>query len=187
MRRLAPAFLLLLAGCNLRIGGSEGLDKVADDLRAQNHSLRDELAAAEAERDELRAKLAALSRDTAEVAEATPRIAGIELDSLSGLSPDGKSFLFYVRPYDGRRRFLQAVGELTLTVEREGSPIAGPLVLSPAQLRDAYRSGFTGTHYSAELPAPAHGLAGELTLRAALNDAATGLTHSATRPITISP
>lgn len=187
MRCLASLLLLLLAGCNLRIGGSVGLDKVADDLRAENHGLRDQLAATGAERDELKAKLAALGRDTAEVAEATPRVAGIELDPLSGLSPDGKSFLFYVRPYDGRRRFLQAVGELTVTVERDGSPLAGPLVLSPSQLRDAYRSGLTGVHYTAELPAPGPRAVGVVTLRAALADAATGLTHSTLRRVTIAP
>lgn len=159
---LAVALLaLVLAGCSARIGGSKGLDEVADDLRAENSELREKLRLAEADRAELRVKLAdrAGTPQAAEIADATPRLAGIEIDSLSGQDRAG-GWSIYVTPFDGRRRFLQPVGTLEVRVKSADGHTLATRTLSPLELREAYRSSFTGTHYEIEL-APA--AAGDVT------------------------
>ena len=199
--------VMSVGGCGLRYGGSSQ-DKVLAELRGQNAALRERVAGLERERDELVVKLesrAASAAGTAtssgtdaelaaQVAAAMPAVVGVEIDGLSGLNPrDGRKVIVYVLPRDGRGRFTQVVGKLAVRVlVREGAPgggstperEVGKVELSPAQLRDAYRSGFAGTNYMVEVDI---GTAGQsvgnatLVMRAELTDLLAGRTHEAVR------
>ena len=147
-----------------------------------------------------------------------PRIASIEIDMLSGPVADSqtpagsdgrRTVAIYVRPLDGRGRFLQATGTLNVEIARleslggaaGGTPAAGDsassadaparvltrATLQPLALREAYRSGFTGTYYVVELSVPAADLAppGQLLLRATLEDAVGLSRHDASRVVAL--
>ncbi|MGH7242415.1 MAG: hypothetical protein ACREJD_03235 [Phycisphaerales bacterium] len=198
---------VLLAGCRTQ-GETSG-----DMLRKQNLELQNQVAQLEKDASELRAKLSELvggagsATKSPEVAEATPRVAAIEIDFLSGPTVDSsappqsdrsRTVAVYIKPLDGRGRFVQATGKLTVEVSRlasltpPASTSASPDAparqlasksLEPLQLRDAYRSGFTGTYYVVELPIPATDLQppGQILLRAHFSDAITGASFEASR------
>lgn len=196
-----------LAGC--RAGG----ESAGDVLRKQNMELQSQVAQLEKDASELRAKIAEMvglksgTAKSAEVVEATPRVASIEIDFLSGPTADSSSppqsdrnrtVAIYIKPLDGRGRFIQATGTLTVEVSRlislesdgqassdaPAKMLAGR-TLEPLQLRDAYRAGFTGTYYVVELPVPASDLQppGQILLRARFADAITGASFDASRII----
>jgi len=206
LRTFLVTLVIALAGC--RTGGESS----GDVLRKQNLELQTQVAQLQKDASELRAKLAELvgagaAPKSPEVAEATPRVAGIEIDFLSGPAADSSSppqsdrnrtVAVYVKPLDGRGRFIQATGKLTVEVSRltsltsagaeeigNDSParLLGSKSLEPLQLRDAYRAGFTGTYYVVELPVPASELQppGQLLLRARFADAITGASFEASR------
>lgn len=64
--------------------------------------------------------------------------------------------IVYVQPLDGRGRFMPIVGELHATAVHSpaaGEPIVlGRVHLNADELRETYRSGITGTHYSIRMP-----------------------------------
>ncbi len=187
--------LSVVSGC--RVGGYSKPERENDTLRARVKDLGEQLALARAERDELRVKLrhtieGTSGAEAAEIAAATPRIVALEIDPFSGYVPaDVKQaatgVVAYVRTLDGRRRFMQGVGTLTIEVW-SGSAASGTggeplsrITLTPLQLREAYRSSLMGTHYAVELllPGPMARGAGTLdahVLRATYTDAITGET-----------
>jgi hypothetical protein len=135
--------------------------------------LREALATRTAERDAalarasgLETRLAALESAApidAEVAAAIPRLAGVEVSGMSAaraLAGDGTTAAGTVAlvlvPRDGLGRFVQVAGRLEATfaiLVPGAAPIAGGIVrLSPAELRDRYRAGFLGEHYTVEVP-----------------------------------
>jgi hypothetical protein len=203
---LAPA--ALLPACGLRYGGSSQ-DKVLANLRGENATLREQVTNLEREREEWRVKalanaatsgaLPAASPATdeaaqlaAQVAAALPAVVALEVDALSGPAPrDPSKFIVYVQPRDGRGRFTQVVGRLTVRVLAQ-DPVERELAradLSPIELRDAYRSGFVGTNYTIELPMSAANAqdASSLLIRAELTDLLTGQTHRAERTRSVDP
>ena len=182
----------LLPACS--VGGNKSLSDANDELRTKNQDLAKQITSLERERDELKVKLAeagaaAKAPLPQEVIQAMPRVSKIELGSLSGIeTKDGKKrAVFYVEPTDGRGRFVQIVG--TMTVDATWLPSQQAAVsprtlasatLSPSQIRDAYRSNFTGTHYTVELDLPGDTPTdGDVTLRANFTDALTGQVHAA--------
>lgn len=203
---LIPLLCFVPAGC--RTGG----ETAGDALRKQNLELQSQVAQLQKDASELRAKLAELvgaggTGKSTEVAEATPRVASIEIDFLSGPTADSsapaqsdrkRTVAVYIKPLDGRGRFIQATGTLTVEVSRltalapigseapsADSParlLAGR-TLEPLQLRDAYRAGFTGTYYVVDVAIPASDLQppGQLLLRARFADAITGASFEASR------
>lgn len=191
-----------LAGC--RVGGYSKPERENESLRARVKDLSEQLALASAERDELRVKLKssiepAAGAAAAEVAAATPRVVAMEIDTFSGYVPSNEKLpatgvVAYLRTLDGRRRFTQAVG--TLVVEIWSSPDVGGsggsplsrLTLSPAQVREAYRSSLTGTHYAVELLLPSPlartpGAPDANVLRATFTDAMSGEAVRAEYPL----
>ncbi len=190
-------FLAVLGGC--RAGGSRSAEQAAEALRRERDALAARVRALEGERDEARAKLSESARLRgsplpADVLDAVPRVVAIEIDEWSGWLPadparDAASLGVFVVPRDGRGRFVPIVG--TLTIEARHAPPEGSALpetcferkLGPGLLRDAYRSGVTGTHYAVEFPAavPADRRAGEWFIRAIFRDSLTGLTHETTR------
>lgn len=121
----AGAIALLTLG----LAGCGGKPK---NFENDNDALRRRVAELERERDLLQARAAEAEGKLAETAramgatpegqvlEALPRTAGIEIDRFTGFTDaDGDGLLdsadVYIRPFDGRRRFVQVAG--TVTVE----------------------------------------------------------------------
>lgn len=192
---LAVAAAAALAACSQ---GPHNFENENDRLRRQVLELEEEVESLRAQRGELRSKLAEADRAPGEVLPealaALPRVAGINLDRLSGPddtdsngSPD--RIVVYVKPYDARQRFLQVAGELTIEAfalppgTGEEPQRIVTLTLSPEELRDAYRYDFTGQYYSAAIPLENTDLSPDasILLRAAFADALSGQTHTAER------
>src|SRR6185436_11190168 len=90
-----------------------------------------------------------------------PHVTGIEIGRLSfahDSDGDGRNdaLTIYLNPTDGRGRFTQMVGPVSISAasvpaHADASTI-GRASFTPAQVRDAYRSALTGTHYVFEVP-----------------------------------
>lgn len=192
------ALLAALPACS----GPKNFHNENDDLRRRVLELTTENTALRSERDELALKLQEADRVrlsgsgdlAADAAAALPRCIEIEIGALSGpVRPRGSTLYdavdVYVRPLDGRQRFVQAVGRLIVRADLLPAPgdSAAPTELAradlgPSELREAYRSGITGTHYSIRMPiSPPRELArGSVALSVEFHDALTGAVHSAT-------
>ncbi len=202
--RLALLILLALLpafpGCRAQ---PKDFDNENDTLRRRVTELETDLARMTAERNEASAKLAEMSRVAAqagglseEAREALPRCAGVRLGALSGPVDDDNTpgldvIDFYVQPFDGRQRFVPVAGTLSVEATLIPKPGAGggaskprslgSITLSPADLREAYRSSPLGTHYSVRLSLtpPNAPLEGSVVLTARLMDALTGQNYDA--------
>jgi hypothetical protein len=152
--------VFVVSGCGQRRFSNEN-----DVLRARVLELEKEAAALEKRIIELEAELAAQAippdGQSMEITANTPHVAAISIDRLSHIRDDDKdgtpdTLIVYVKPADGRGRFVQLVGRLHLHAAllpmREESQTIALLELSPGEVRDAYRSSFTGTHYTIEAP-----------------------------------
>lgn len=177
---------------------AKGTWSEADELRQRLEEARRELASVRAERDEALATLAEAERVrlatggelSAEVAAALPRCAGVEIDRLSGPTPAFDAVEVYVRPFDGRRRFVQVVGRLRVRADAVPSAwsesampprMLGQAELGPGELREAYRSSVMGTHYAVRVPveAGAWPTEGSVAVSVELLDALSGRVHRA--------
>jgi hypothetical protein len=187
------AALAATGACRTRLGG--GKASQAAMLAKRVTELEREVQSQMLRANEAEAKLHALPQQGDEIARATPVIAGIEVDRLSGAAPgDVTSFPVFIRTLDGRGRFQQAVGRLEVEVfaapQGDGSMVrVGGVVLGPLDLREAYRSGVAGTHYRVDVPiensfrwspgyrgAPARY---DMRIEATLEDALTGQRYQA--------
>lgn len=196
---------MALGGC--QVGGTSTTAGENDRLRREAIDLKRQIEQRTGEVAELRVKLAECDRGRAAamdpaVLDAIPRITKIEFGMLAGLA--GKSgdperlLVFDFATLDGRGRFTQAVG--SVTVEAAAMPelggasteppaagaLAGPILarrtLTPPELREAYRSGLGSASYVVEAR-PLAGVpeSGDLVLRVSFSDALTGQTHVATK------
>ena len=197
------AIPLALGACgSVRLGGERSVSEENDRLRTQVHEQQERIKALEGERDELKLKLAEASRARGTtlpegVADAMPTVTSVKVSMLSGLEPvsadqpaTGVSVTF--QPMDGRGRFTQAVGSTVIEVFEIASKVEGAqprriaqATLTPAELRDAYRSNVTGTYYSATLPLEGPVERSKVTpallIRLEFTDALTGKVHKAER------
>lgn len=194
---------LLLAGvgCEARILVPSENDRLRE-LVATRTEERDEAVARASELEtRLEAALAASRVATGapsdpEVVEATPALATFAISGLTSARETGGGtalLTLVVAPSDGFGRFIQIVGRLKATVVavvpgREPLP-AATLDLGPKALRDAYRSGFMGTHYTIEIPVAWTGAEPARALGVALEftDAASGRRFLATSTVQIMP
>lgn len=145
----------------------------------------------------------------AEVRASTPHVGEVSIGRYShgrDHTGDGRAdeLVIYLRPKDGRGRFVQMVGSVTVsasTVAGDGDDaeneatvpdsteqagrVIGRIELGPTALRDAYRSGATGTHYTVTLPLRPGASAGydEALVRVTYRDGWTGQVHEAVRRI----
>lgn len=160
--QIAAVFVILLGltGC-----GGPNLVAENDALRRQVRELEEQVQALTGERDELIAEIAQLSMGPDAVPEEirvnTPRPVSISIGRLSHARDDdgdgvADRLVVYVSSADSRARFVQLVGTLAATaaiLPPDADAITiGRITLDPATLRDAYRSSFTGTHYTVEIP-----------------------------------
>lgn len=181
------AAVCVLSGCT--IGGSSSVGKENDRLRRENHELRVELEAVKSERDELRKNL---SSGSSALAAELPRVVRLTIDGYSGLYPPNgelpaRGVVFHLQPLDGRGRLIQAVGTLEVEARLESGLIARREI-SAQEWRDSYRSSFTGTHYTIEVPfdqpMARSGLGTlELELKATFTDAVDGSRIEAKRVV----
>lgn len=185
-----------VVGCRAK---AKNFDNENDALRREVLELRTRNQRLEGEVGELRAKLSeaasvqrAATGASADVVAALPRCASIEIGARSGWSRDGTGVEVLVETLDARRRFVQVAGTLTVDVTRlpasrsDGAGKAetvGSVTLSPADLREAYRSTFMGTHYLVVVPVGAgvKDSGGTVVIRAVLADGVTGVSHENTR------
>ncbi len=197
MTRIIPVSLLALVaalplpGC--RAGNFENENDI---LRAKVFDLEDEVAALRLRDSELETRLAAAERVPgeidAEVRANTPQVAALGISRLSHVRRDdggegAPTLVLYVEPVDGRGRFLQLAGTLAVNVAvlPAGGPARtiGSATLGPAELRDAYRSAFTGTHYTIEIPVEPAGDADTCEVRAVYTDGWTGQERAVTSSV----
>jgi outer membrane murein-binding lipoprotein Lpp len=161
---------LLSLGCS----GKVLSPSPADQLRRQNAELSAKVESLERQLSEARTALAAAEQRASagagtsesastlspEAIEATPHLAGITIAGSSHtdrpISSDGCVARVYVSPVDGRGRFMQVVGTASVTLYWSPPGCAAEVLscqeFGPVALRDAYRSGFGGTHYTLEWP-----------------------------------
>jgi len=195
---LTVASALATIGCRGRALVPNEADKV-----------REELAARTRERDAARARVAELETELAkraatpgaatsdpELAEATPALAAFSVSTLSSatfVDANSAEVALVFVPTDGRGRFLQVAGSLKVSVAAvvagETPQPAGSITLGPKAMRDAYRSGFMGTHYTVELPVSWKGTTPPtgLSVSAEFTDGATGRAFPAVATMRLLP
>lgn len=154
--RCALLALLLVTGCKAKVL----TPTAADEFRREVAQLKAELAEANRQVGELRSALAERPGTIADPAAApfVPRLAEVTLGGHTGLEPveGGCVLRAYMQPADGRGRFLQVTGTATVTLVmvKEGceAQAAACRTFSPEEVRDAWRSGLMGAHYTFEIP-----------------------------------
>ena len=143
----------------------------ADRLREQVQSLEIEVDRLSMRNQELETALAEATAATStrsidpEAAAAQPHLVRIGIGSASGIRLEtcetgaatiSGTLTVYLEPVDGRGRFLQVNGRASIQASMPiegGEPIRiGERSFSPIEVRDAWRSGFMGTHYTFEVP-----------------------------------
>jgi len=185
---------LMLPGC----GASSGK------LSAQNDELRQSNLELERALDDLNQQLALREQELAAIRAAegggpvdgveAPRLAGIELDRLTGVlpaagdAPGGRELRVYLRPVDQDGRVMTVVG--TARVRLIHTPADGePTTLLDTAydadaLHAAYRDSITGVHYTLKATLPDDAPASS-TLHVTLTDAATGRVYTAERVVAL--
>ena len=186
----------LMSGCGRNFKNEN------DILRAKVLDLEDDLTALRQRNSELETELAQAAAAPDSLPEAvrenTPHVAAIEVGRLSHPRDETgdrvlDTMIVYVHPLDGRGRFVQMVGDLAVHVallpaDREATTI-GQVTLSPGELREAYRSGIGGTHYTIRVPLTMDAVVAagvsEADVVVAFTDGHTNRKHEAHRPIAL--
>ena len=178
---------VLMTGCS----GRALAPNATDGLRAELVERTRERDAARARMLELETKVGELSQSRdgkidPEVAQAMPALASVSLSSQSTgrlTEPNHATLAAVIAPFDGLGRFIQITGTLRVSVAalvpgRDPLP-AGSLTVGPKALRDAYRSGFLGSHYTIEVPLKWDGAESPraLAVSAEFTDGLTGMAY----------
>lgn len=190
--------ILLATGLLTACVGQSEIQQENDRLRERVLELETELQHETRQNAVLRARLqrtdANAPADVQEVEANTPYVAEITIGRLSharDTDQDGEldELLVYVEPIDGWGRFTQLVGSLSVHAAvfpaLADAQTIGRVQLDPASLRRAYRSSFTGTHYTVTVPiSAAEGFqAKECIVHAEFVDGHTGVRYVAQRRI----
>ena len=187
------AVLVALPGCGAT---SRDLSAQNDELRRSNLELERAVADLSEQLALRESELAAANgqADAQPIAGVTPpRLAGIELDRLTGVlpsaTPDAPAELrVYLRPIDQDGRVITAAGEARVRLIQ--TPADGdPAVLldqryDAHQLHASYRDGITGTHYTLKATVPVSAT-GSAMLHVSFTDSATGRAYSAERVVNL--
>jgi hypothetical protein len=190
------AVAVLAGGCTARALVPNQNDAYREQIRA----LESKVAGLERANQELLATLAARERRDevpAEVLANAPSAVRLALGWGSGLDrpgsrtgePNGstlRSMTLYIEPRDARDRFVQVTGWLDVSVvtlpEGGAAPVAvGNVQLGPAALRDGFRGGAFGSHYTVTAPItlPPGPVAPSLLAQVTFRDGFSGKTLSA--------
>jgi len=191
-----PALLIAIALLLTACSSSREFQNENDRLRARVLELEQQLAKVQAAATELESQVAAASvrPDSVpeEVARNTPQIARITLGRLTHARDDDgdgrvDSIMLFVKPEDSRGRFIQIVGMVAvhaavLPADAEAATI-GRATFDPGQVRDAYRAGIAGLHYSFIVPIEPTQDTTEAMVRLVFTDGHTGREHTAERAV----
>jgi hypothetical protein len=198
--------LTVLGGCApTRIGGSTPVDQVIDGLRQDNQTLTTRVADQDRKLALQQGQINALQQQIATTHPAMdgipgvspadlPRLVGVEFASYSGAIavPGGTVLRLYVRPFDQHGHFLspwtKAAAE-AVWVRPGQAPVAlAQASFTPVQFDQSYREGFTGIHYTLDLPLPtAPAGAGHAAVKLVITDAATGVSVSCEATMALLP
>ncbi|MEO0966183.1 MAG: hypothetical protein AAFY08_13825 [Planctomycetota bacterium] len=193
--------MFALTACKATIGPADE----GDDIREENLELRNHVADLEKKLDLRTAQIESMRQaeaNRADAAVAMPDaepivLTKLDLGEYSGLidtDSDGRPNLAraYARPRNQRDRFMPVAGRAVLQViglPASDGPTAQPVklaerVYAPAEWDEAYRTGFTGTHYTLETDLPADALDGlsGAVIRVVLTEAGTGIRVEAQAP-----
>jgi hypothetical protein len=190
--------LLAVSACLLSCSSSKRISQANDLLRRRNYDLEQEVQVLKRRNSELESELKVATTQPTELSPelraATPHVAEISIGRLTHLADADRNgepdtLVAYIHPADGRGRFTQMAGTLTATVasvpdDGEAQTI-GRLLLDPIELRDAYRSSFTGQHYAVEIPVNVDHRSASIVVRIAFDDGLTGRTLSAERSLKV--
>ncbi len=173
---VAITSMMIVCGCNPTIMTPNQNDA----LRRQVRDLQEKVKSAEAKQVELEQQLAQSAKAAQEkssidpaILGATPQVAMVQIGDKSGFltvktvsEADGEAkssaldsrciARVYLEPSDGLGRFLQIVGSVKISIFElpvgGKSQTLGQADFSPGQVRDAWRSGMFGSHYTFEIP-----------------------------------
>jgi hypothetical protein len=183
---------LLTTGCRIGGDGKSYLNE-NDELRQENLALQRQVEQTREEVDRMVAELEALREQNAGdqpiEGAVQPVFSGLKFARYTGLlDSDGDGvndkLRIYLRPIDQFGRLHVTAGRVRLQVvhlQDEGEPkTIAEQVYTPQDLDKAYRTGFTGDHYSLELPLDADRLEGvdQVTAKVTLTESGSGLKHS---------
>jgi hypothetical protein len=185
----------LLCACSGRVLAPS----TADGLRSEIVERTRERDAAKAQVEELQTKLLELTqardvRIDPEAAEAMPALARVSISSLSTarlLDPNHANLAVVLVPTDGLGRFIQMTGTLRCSafamIPGRDTRSEGKITLGPKALRDSYRTGFMGTHYTVELPIQWDGAepATSMSVAISFTDALTGKVFESSETVAI--
>jgi hypothetical protein len=133
----------------------------ADIAREDVSALHEQIQSLEQRIAELEGQLALAQKDETTWSAAVPVVVDLDIQRLSGAEDGDRdgvidTLVVYLTPKDARGRFTQMVGEVAATVVAveagEEAQTLATLRLSPAEVQDAYRSSFMGTHYVMRIP-----------------------------------
>ncbi len=185
---VALASLGAICGCQAKILTPNERDPLRREIAAKDEEIR----ALKAQVGELQTALAAAQGSAAGTVDpdSAPLISGIRLGRQTGIDPDHPDVLrVWVEPFDGRQRFVQFAGTVTILANWPGGGGRTEASFTPAQVRDAWRSGFMGAAYAFAVPLapdanrPRHGAEGlELSVHVALAGSDRNLTASIPEP-----
>lgn len=171
----------------------------ADGLRSEIVDRTRERDAARAQVEELQTKLLELTqtrdvRIDPEAAEAMPALARVSISSLSTarlVDPNHANLFIVLAPTDGLGRFIQITGTLRCSafamIPGRDTRSEGKITLGPKALRDSYRTGFMGTHYTIEVPIQWDGAepATSMSVAISFNDALTGKVFESSETVAV--
>jgi hypothetical protein len=193
------AAILFAVGCNPTVFTPNQNDA----LRRQVRDLEEQVNAAKAKQVELEQQLVQSAKSAEEkssidpaILAATPHVASVQIGGSSGflaskvgVETGGCTARIYLEPSDGLGRFLQIVGSVQISVFdlRAGgkSQTLGTAEFSPSQVRDAWRGGILGSHYTFEIPLAGSdwNCQGSVTAKLEFLDGTTGKIFTAERQL----
>lgn len=187
------------SGCSVRVGGRDPV-LVNRELREENVELtmqNEELAElVSGLKGRLKSVEAALAENPSPshqaAAKGAPVLAGVELDRYSGpVDTDGDDrddvIRLYIKPMDQHGTLLRwpiNAEVRAVTVPAEGEPrVVAMRSFDADEFKKAFREGFTGSHYTLELPLPEElgEDAGQLAVRVVLHDRVHGAAFDAVK------
>ena len=182
-----------LAGC----AGSGSTAAANDRLREKVVDLEKQIRQHKGQIAHLQARVKVAettSSASEELLENTPHVAEITIGNLSHLKDrdgDDKAdeLVVYIEAADGWGRSIQLIGQLSVhaVVIQAGydAITLGRVNLGPAEVRRAYRSSITGTHYTVNiaLVVPEGVNIDQITVKAEYVDGYSGVRYSAQQPV----
>lgn len=200
--RLRAAALPLLAAIVLALilpacSGPRNFENENDRLRAENLDLTDRVAsltdrvAGLEEQVEIEQQRAGsdLPEGITRPAAVSVKIGGYSGGTDTDGDGDDDALRLYLTTHDARGRFIQTLAEVKVTAAAlppgEDARTVAAAEFDAETFDAAYRSGFTGTHYTLTVPVtdPAPPGTDHLTVRVAVKDVTTGRTHTAERSV----